>query len=81
MFKEFESSHQTFAIGGAWMAWHKTICCLDHEYSLVTRLLPMRRSLVTRLEYMYVFDHAIVHKDYSKSNQNVDDRILFGSIK
>ena len=26
--KEFESSHLLL---GAWMAWHKTICCLDQE--------------------------------------------------
>ena len=31
---------------GAWMAWYKTICCLDQEY-----MYPC-----TRLEYMYVFD-------------------------
>ena len=82
MFKEFESSHQTFAIGGpGWLGIRLFAALITNTCSLVTRLLPMRRSLVTRLEYMYVFDHAIVHKDYSKSNQNVDDRILFGSIK
>ena len=67
MFKEFESSHQTFAFGGAgWLGIRLFAALITNTCSLVTRLLPIGRSLVMRLEYMYVLIiSAFVHKDYT----------------
>ena len=54
------------------MAWHKRLfaALITNTCSLITRLLPMERNLVMRLEYMHVFAFLPL---YTRITQIYDD--------